>query len=144
MNGTPRHTLQITPTPVARTRKQTRATSRRSRRPGKTQPAPRPEGQSPAHPGHDAGPGRLPGRPVAAGRSRQLAAAGRPAAAGQRGRPRKKPAAALHSRTRRSGFQGRPRKPGMEQIARLAVSAVTALAQLLNAIHRIRTGHSAS
>jgi hypothetical protein len=32
----------------------------------------------------------------------------------------------------------------MEHIARLVVSAVTALAQLLNAIHRIRTGHGPS
>jgi len=111
MNGTPKRTLQITPTQPASTRNRTQATSRRSSRPGKTQPTPRPEGRR-ANP--------------------------------QSRRPHQKPAGAPDRGSRRPQPQSRPRKPGMEQIARLAVSAVTALAQLLNAIHRIRTGHGAS
>jgi hypothetical protein len=59
--------------------------------------------------------------------------------------PRAKPVTAPHPPGRRRGPQSRrSRKPSMEHIARLVVSAVTALAQLLNAIHRIRTGHGPS
>lgn len=77
--------------------------------------------------------------------------AGAPRPQGRRGPrpqgrpPRAKPAGAPRPQGRRRGPQGRrPHKPSMERIARLVVSAVTALAQLLNAIHRIRTGHGPS
>jgi len=112
MNGTPKRTLQITPTRPASTRNQARGTSRRGNRPRNPVGMPGPEGR----------------RPQPQGR-----------------RPRKKPIGEPDPQARRPGPQGRrPRRPSMEQIARLVVSAVTALAQLLNAIHRIRTGHGAS
>jgi len=116
MNGTPKRGLQITPTQPASTRKHTRAA-----------PYPPAVSQRGGQPRNTA---RMP-RPE--GRRAET-----------RGRPRQKPAVTPGPQGRRPRLQGRPRKLSMEQITRLAVSVITALAQLLNAIHRIRTGHGAS
>ena len=114
MNSTPKRALQVTPTQPARpasARKQATRNTRRSDQPEKPVYAPRRQG-------------------------------GRPSSQPQARHPRKRPSCA----PRRQGRPGprpqasHPRRLSPERIAQLAVSGLTALAQLLNAIHRIRTG----